>query len=69
MSRREDEAAFEFVRLRARRLAREEGVTMVIGWQTNDDTGENVPGYCPLSVAGPCFVHTITETFEPPKGE
>jgi hypothetical protein len=52
---------WEAVRLKARRIAREEGADMVIGWQTNDDTGEDEPGYCPAAAVGPCFVHTVTE--------
>jgi hypothetical protein len=50
-------------RREARRLARMTGEPFVVGWQTNDVTGELEPGYCPQSVAGPCFVHTTVETF------
>lgn len=34
------------------------GQPMAVGWQQNDDTGENEPGWCPLYAVGPVFVHT-----------
>jgi hypothetical protein len=40
----------------AKRIARTEGIDMAWGWQLNDDTNEREPGYCPLTVVGPCFV-------------
>lgn len=54
---------WDAVRIRASRIAREEQTDMVIGWQQNDDTGEDEPGFCPAAVVGPCFVHTVTERF------
>lgn len=45
----------EFCQLRARRLAREEGLPMVVGFEQNEEC-ERVYGYCPLSVVGPAFV-------------
>lgn len=56
---------FALVRVKAQACADEYGVTMVIGWQTNDVTGEREPGYCPSHAAGPAFVHTVTETIRP----
>ncbi len=52
-------------RLEAQRIANREGIVMVVGWQQNDVTGMDEPGYCPRLAVGPAFVHTITETFRP----
>jgi hypothetical protein len=46
-------------------LAQHTGHTMAIGWQQNDGTGENEPGFCPLAVVGPCFVHTVVAVVRP----
>jgi hypothetical protein len=48
--------AMRAARLVARRIARIQDIDMAYGWQTNDDTGELEPGYCPLEAVGPCFV-------------
>lgn len=50
---------------KAAALAQAHGQAMAIGWQQNDDTGENEPGWCPLSHAGPCFVHTVVAAVRP----
>lgn len=49
----------------ARHYARTEGLHMVWGWQTNDTTGADEPGYCPAAAAGPAFVHTILGEIRP----
>lgn len=46
-------------------LAQSFGQPMAVGWQQNDDTGENEPGWCPLHAAGPCFVHTVVAVVRP----
>ena len=45
--------------------ARVTGVAMAVGWQQNDDTGEDEPGYCPLAFVGPAFVHTVVAVVRP----
>lgn len=47
------------------RMAREINAPMAVGWQTNDDTGEDEIGYCPLSHVGQAFVHTVITTVQP----
>jgi hypothetical protein len=49
----------------ATREAKAGKCAMVVGWQTNDNTGEWEPGYCPKLVAGPAFVHTILKEVAP----
>lgn len=52
-------------RAEAQRIANLQDITMAVGWQTNDVTGENEHGYCPMSAVGPAFVHTVLETIKP----
>ena len=46
-------------------MAQRTGIAMAIGWQQNDDTGEDEPGFCPLYAVGPCFVHTVVAVVRP----
>jgi hypothetical protein len=46
-------------------MAQRTGIPMAIGWQQNDDTGQDEPGYCPLYAVGPCFVHTPLAVVRP----
>ena len=52
-------------RAEAQKNADRHGIQMAVGWQTNDATGANEYGYCPLSAVGPAFVHTVLETIKP----
>jgi hypothetical protein len=47
----------------AQRCANETGTVMVVGLQTNDDTGEYELGWCPMACVGPAFVHTVMAQF------
>ena len=60
-----DEASLDQARTEAKAFAYDHRITMAVGWQQNDVTGEDEYGYCPLSVVGPAFVHTVLETIEP----
>lgn len=48
-------------RQHAKTHALQSGVVMAVGYQMNDVTGQNEPGYCPASIVGPAFVHTVIE--------
>lgn len=49
----------------ARQHAATHGVMMIVGLETDDDTGETQIGYCPIDRVGPAFVHTIIECVYP----
>jgi len=53
----------------AQKNADEHGVVMVVGFQTNDTTGEKEIGYCPKAAVGPAFVHTVLHTIYPTNTE
>jgi hypothetical protein len=46
-------------------MAQRTGIPLAIGWQQNDDTGEDEPGFCPLYAVGPAFVHTPVAVVRP----
>lgn len=46
-------------------MAQRTGIAMAIGWQQNDDTLMDEPGFCPLYAVGPCFVHTPVAVVRP----
>lgn len=51
----------EQARREARQNAKDHNITMAVGYQLNDVTGEDEFGYCPATAAGPAFVHTVLE--------
>lgn len=65
LSEQEMAQRWRHARSEAKRIARNDLINMVVGWQMNDHSGEREPGYCPAAacdIRGP-FVQEVTEVW------